>query len=105
MSRRWERFEPLAGIVAVALWVAGVIVLEGPADQPDTNAPALEILSFFKDEGSAIITGAFLFMLGSLFFLWFVGCLRAGLRGAEDGYARLTQTAFGGGLATGISML
>ena len=34
---RWEeRLAPFDGIVAVGFWVAGVLVLQGPANQPDT---------------------------------------------------------------------
>ena len=27
---RWERYAPLTGVVAVALWVVGIIILTGP---------------------------------------------------------------------------
>src|SRR5215216_5049228 len=104
-SMRWERLAPLTGIVAVILWVVGVIVLFGVADQPDTDAPAADILSYFHDEGTAILAGSFLFMLGALFFIWFVGTLRAALLRAEGGVGRLAATAAGGGLATGICLL
>ena len=33
---RWEeRLAPFDGIAAVAFWFAGVLILQGPADQPD----------------------------------------------------------------------
>jgi hypothetical protein len=102
---RWERLEPLTGIVAAVLWVVGVWVVEGPGNQPDSDASAAAILAFFKDEVGAIFLGAFLFGLGALFFLWFLGSLRAVLGTAEGGARRLTGIAYAGGLATGICLL
>jgi hypothetical protein len=104
-SMRWERLAPLTGIAAVILWVVGVILMNGVADQPDTDAPAADILSYFHDEGNTILVGAFLFMLGALFFLWFVGTLRAALLRAEGGVGRLAETAAYGGVATAICLL
>ncbi len=44
-------------------------------------------------------------MIGSLFFLWFMGILRARLVAAEDGAATFAGIAFAGGLATAIFAL
>ena len=38
MNRLEERLAPLDGIAAVILWVAGVVVLQGPAHQPHSDA-------------------------------------------------------------------
>src|SRR5215211_3179314 len=60
---RWEeRLAPLDGIAAVGFWVAGVIVLQGPANQPDTDAGPLQALAFFKNNENEIFLGTFLFM-------------------------------------------
>jgi hypothetical protein len=100
-----ERLTPLDGIAAVVLWVIGFIVLSGPADQPDTDAGALRALQYFKEEDGSILAGTFLFMLGALFFLWFLGVVRTRLYVAEGGARRVTGIAFAAGVATGISLL
>jgi hypothetical protein len=103
---RWEeRLAPLDGIAAVVFWVAGVAVLQGPADQPDTNASPARALVFFKTEEDAILLGTFLFMVGTLFFLWFLGLLRTRLVAAEGGSHRLSSIAFAAGVATAVSLL
>jgi hypothetical protein len=57
-----------------------------------------EILSWFQDESNTILSGAFIFMLGSLFFLIFIGALRVRLVRAESESAFLSAIAFGAGL-------
>jgi hypothetical protein len=91
----WERLAALSGVVAVALWVIGVVLEEVsnlPGEDPN------EILSWFQDESNTILSGAFIFMLGSLFFLIFVGALRVRLVRAESESAFLSAIAFGAGL-------
>jgi hypothetical protein len=103
---RWEeRLAPFDGIVAVAFWVAGVLVLQGPADQPDQDASPARALEFFKEEEGAILLGTFLFMVGTLFFLWFLGLLRTRLIAFESGSHRLTGIVFAGAVATAVSLL
>jgi hypothetical protein len=103
---RWEeRLAPFDGIVAVAFWVAGVIVLQGPADQPETDAGPLRALAFFKNNETEILVGTFLVMVGTLFFLWFLGLLRTRLVVAEGGDHRLSSIAFAAGVATAVGLL
>jgi len=99
MNGRWERFEPLAGILAVMLFVVGVVVIEGGSPPGDDAAPP-EYLSYYQDDEQRILIGGVIFQLGATFFLWFVGHLRARLAAAEGGVQRLTAIAFGGGLIT-----
>jgi hypothetical protein len=95
----WERYAPLAGIVAVALWVVGVLVME--SSNPGSDDPA-ELLAWFQEDTGSILASAFIFMLGGIFFLVFVGALRARLLAFEGPGAFLTSIAFGAGLATAI---
>ena len=85
------------------LWVAGVIVLQGPADQPDTDAAPAVALAFFKEHHGAILLGTFLYMLGTLFFLWFLGLVRAQLGPAEGGARRVSSIAYAAGVAVAIT--
>jgi hypothetical protein len=100
-----ERLELLlSGIAPLLLGLAGLIVLEGPADRPELNQPPAAILSYFG-EHDTVVLGSFLLMLAAVAFLWFAGSLRAVLRRKEDGEGRLSAIAFGGGVAAGVFML
>lgn len=96
-ERRWERYAPLAGALAVILWVISVFVIES-ADSPDDDAGGQEIAAYFESEGGTILAGSFIFMLGTAVFLWFLGSLRARLHWAEGGAGRVTSIVFGSGL-------
>jgi hypothetical protein len=103
-ERRWERVAPLAGVIAVVLWVVAFLVLEGSADPPDEGSPQ-EVLAYYEEDTGAVLAGHYLFGLGVLFFLWFLGSLRSVLWRAEGGSTRLSAVAFGSGIATAIMML
>jgi hypothetical protein len=99
----WERLAALAGIVAVVLWTVSVVITE-TTDLPDDGDPAA-VLTWFQAESDTILASSFLFMLGSLFFMVFVGALRARLVAFEGQGAFLTAIAFGAGLGVGILTL
>jgi hypothetical protein len=103
--RAWERFAPLSGLLAVALWVIGVVVLETGAGRPDDQATGEQLASYFEDNRTAILTGAFLFMLGCAFFVWFLGALRNRIHEAEGGLGRLPATVFGLGVLLASMMI
>jgi hypothetical protein len=97
---RWERFAPLTGIAAVVFWVLGVVIVES-GDTPD-DAPAAEIVRYFENDEASIYLGVLSLFLGSLFFVWFAGSLRAVVAAAEGGVARLASVVFGFALAKAI---
>jgi hypothetical protein len=94
----------LSGVAPLLLGIAGLIVLEGPADRPELDQPPVMILSYFSEQNTVIL-GSFLLMLAAMLFLWFAGCLRAVLASAEGGTGRLSTIAFGGGVALAGFML
>jgi hypothetical protein len=93
--------EPLIGFAPLVLGVAGLAVLEGPADRPELTAPPALIRLYFLD-GDTVILGSFLMMLAALAFMWFAGDLRATLAGGEG---RLSTIAFGGAVTAAGFML
>ena len=99
--RKEERLAPLTGIAVPVLGLAGLIVLEGPADRPEIDADPTAFLAYFGDRDTVIL-GGFLMMLSVVFFLWFVGVLRAALRRGEGEVGRMSAIAYGGGVATAI---
>lgn len=108
MPDRLERFSALAGVLAVVLWVVGVAMIGGghlglPGGVPEESAD--EVLAHFRANEDAVVSGGWLFMLGSLAFLWFTGILRGRLVGAEGGTGTFASTAFAGGVATGVFAL
>jgi hypothetical protein len=98
--RGWTQWLPLTGVVAVALWIIGVFVLESAS--PGGDASADEILAYFEDDTTSIYAGAFLFSLGTAFFVWFLGSLRAAFLAAEGQPGRLTAIVFAGGLGKAV---
>ena len=103
MSDRAERHAPLTGIAAVVLWLASLLVVEGVTNPPSENATPAKALAYFREQETGIFVGSFLFALGSLFFLWFAGSLRAVLVTAEGGAARVANIAFAA--AVGFALL
>lgn len=108
MSDRIERFSALAGVLAVVLWALGVVVIGGghlglPGGVPEESAN--DVLAHFRENADAAVSGGWLFMLGSLAFLWFAGMLRGRLHAAEGERATFTSIAFAGGVATGVFAL
>jgi hypothetical protein len=108
MIRQLERLSALAGILAVALWVAAVAVTQGEhiglaGGLPEEGAD--ETLAYFRENESSVVTASTLFMVGSLLFMWFIGVLRARLVAAEGRAGTFAAIAFAGGLATAIFAL
>ena len=78
-----ERLELLlVAIAPLLLGLAGLIVLEGPADRPELDQPPAVILSYFGEQDTVIL-GSFLLMLAAVAFIWFAGSLRVVLRRKE----------------------
>src|SRR6187399_2076149 len=105
MNRLEERLAPLDGIAAVLLWVAGVAVLQGKANQPPSDSSGARALAFFQVHTGTVLVGTFLYALGSLFFLWFLGLIRARLGPAEGGERRLSSISYAAGIAMAICLL
>jgi hypothetical protein len=104
-ERRWERYAALTGVVAVALWVIAIAILEGAADPPDEDAGGEAIAAYFEEDNGPILGGSFIFMLGSAVFIWFLGSVRARLRSAEGGVGRIASVVFGSGLVVAAMSL
>jgi hypothetical protein len=100
MAARFERWMALTGVLAVALWIIGVFVIESAS--PGSDATAFEILEYFDDDSTSIFVGGFLFALGTAFFVWFLGILRAAFFAAEGQPGRVTAVAFAGGVGKAV---
>jgi hypothetical protein len=87
-----ERWAALGGILYVALFIVGTILLF--SGQPDGDAGPAEVIAYYRDSGhrDRIGFGWIVAGLGLFFFLWFVGALREAVRSIDgDGlFARMT---------------
>lgn len=104
MRGRPERWAVYAGVVAVVLWIIGILVIEG-GDTPGESATDAEVLAYYQDEANTILAGSWIFMLGCLAFLWFAVVLRERLAAAEGGSRMFSNVAFVGAVATGAFLL
>jgi hypothetical protein len=100
---RGARYAPLTGIAAVVLWVVGTFLLE-KTDRPEDDSGS-NFRDWVQANDTELIVGAIVFGFGVLFFLWFLGSLRASLIEAEGGTGRVSTIAFASGVAASISMM
>jgi hypothetical protein len=100
-TQRWPAWAPLLGIAFVALAVVAFIVA---GESPTIDDSPQKILDFYKDNDTENGIASALLAWGAVAFLFFLGVLRTALRTAEDGPARLSAVAFGGGLILAAGM-
>jgi hypothetical protein len=100
MRQRPERWAAYTGVLAVVLWIVGILVQES-GTMPEEGAADSAYLAHVNDDANSILTGGWIFMLGCLAFLVFAIVLRDRLAEAEGGSRLFTNIAFVGAVATG----
>jgi hypothetical protein len=95
-----DRYAPLSGVLAVIGWIVGLALID-VVESKDTGA---ELLAAYKDEEARILLAGIIWLIGTAFFVWFLGSLRSRLLAAEGGDGRLTSIAFAGGIGTAICL-
>lgn len=91
-----------AALVSVALWVAGVVVVDGESSQPGDKATGQQVLAWAQHHTNPILLGSWMFMLGCISFIWVAAELRARLAEAEGGSAAVSTALFGGAVGTAV---
>jgi hypothetical protein len=92
---RWERYSAASGFAMVVMGAAAMVFERNPVVAAD-----------FAANRAAVLTQSMLFLAGAAFTLWFIGSLRTHLLRAEKGTGRLSNVAFGAGVAwTALNML
>jgi hypothetical protein len=94
---RWERLGAATGILFVIFAVAALLFVSTP---PEPGASTEEVVAYSVENRDGLLIQSYLFGLSGIFFLWFLGSLRAYLRRAEGDTGRLSAVAFGAGIAT-----
>jgi hypothetical protein len=100
MRQTPERWAAYTGVLAVVLWIVGIVVQES-GNTPGEGASDAEYLTHIQDDANTILTGGWIFMLGCLAFLVFAIVLRDRLAAAEGGSRFFTNVAFVGAVTLG----
>ena len=93
---------PLTGLLAVALFVAAIVI---GGDTPDVDEGPQKILAFYMDNKSDQQASSFLLLYGTLFLAFFAAALRSGLRRGERDPEGPATLAFGGGLVMSVGLM
>src|SRR5688500_18548914 len=97
-EERWERIAAATGIVFVILGVAAYLMMGQP---PGSGASAQDVIDYHHGNRDSMQMANYLWGVAGIFFLWFLGSLRAHLRRAEGDAGRLSAVVFGSGLVAG----
>jgi hypothetical protein len=101
MLARWQRVEPLAGIVFVVLAVISLATASGE----EFLAEPEEVADYFLDHSGRIMVAEILGGFAIFAFFWFVGAVRNRLRVPQTPEGGLPALAFGGGIAAATLVL
>lgn len=97
---RLERLAPLTGVVSVALFIIGAVVISNY----DYHPQAEKVADFLNGNPTRVYTGAYLASISAFFLIWFAGSVRSALHERESGTGRVSIVAFGGGVASAVAM-
>jgi hypothetical protein len=99
MKNLERRIELVAGPLAVALWIVGLIVGQALPSKLPSDPTDPQILAWVQGNKNTIILGGFLFILGCVVFLWFAALLRSRLAAAEGDAPTFASLVFGAAVA------
>ena len=95
MRSRFDRISTLVmGVLAPALWIAGILIGQSLTDKLPNNASDAQVLTWLNVNQNLVIAGGWLFMTGCLAFIWFAGLLRSRLAEVEGGNHTLSTIGF-----------
>jgi hypothetical protein len=92
----------LPAVLAVGLWISGLVVINRFSDAIPHHPTDAQLLAWIQGNQNPILSGGWLWMLGCLSFLWFVALLRPRLAEAEGGHHTYTTLAFAGAAVASV---
>ena len=92
----------LPAVLSVALWIAGLVVINSFSDKIPHHPTDAQLLTWIQGNQNPIISGGWLWMIGCLSFLWFAALRRARLAAAEGGAHTYATLAFAGAAAATV---
>jgi hypothetical protein len=101
-QQRWPAWAALTGALFFVLVLLAFII---GGETPDIDDSPQKILTYFNDHDSKQMFASALLAWGTVALFFFLGVLRTTLHAAEEGLARLSAVAFGGGLVLGVGIL
>jgi hypothetical protein len=78
---RWERWAAASGVAFAVLAIVGFLFA---SDLPQAGSTGDEVLTYFRDNDTAVTWQVLFFGLAVIAFLWFVGTIAAAIRRAEN---------------------
>jgi hypothetical protein len=99
MREKGERFGALAGILAIVLWILGLVVVNSFSDKIPHNPTDSQLLTWVKGNTNSILLGGWRWMVGCIVFVWFANVLRSRLAAREGGVTPYATLTFGGAIA------
>jgi hypothetical protein len=96
----------LPAVLAVALWIGGLVVTNAFSDKIPHHPTDAQLLAWVQGNQNPILMGGWLWALGCLSLIWFAAILRARLAEAEGGQHTYATLAFAGvSIATVFGLL
>jgi hypothetical protein len=102
MNTLERRIALVAGPLAVAFWIVGLIVGQALPTKIPSHPTDAQLLAWVQGNKNLITVGAFLFVVGCGVFLWFAAVLRSRLAAAEGEHATFSTLVFGSAVAMAV---
>jgi hypothetical protein len=103
MRSNGERYTALTGVLAVSLWILGLVVVNAFSDKIPHHPTDAQLLDWIKGNTNSILLGGWLWMLGSVSFVWFASVLRSRLAAAEGAAGHYATLAFAGAIGGAVA--
>ena len=101
-ATRAERIGALTGVLAIVLWILGLVVTNSFSDKIPHHPSDAQLLAWVRGNTNSILLGGWLWMLGCISFIWFASILRSRFAAAEGGISHYVTLCFAGALAGAV---
>jgi hypothetical protein len=99
-NSRFERLAPLTGVLTTVLILAGAVGGSSFDYLPSADRAA----EIYSESPIRVMADGYLGLVAAFTLIWFAGSVYVDLRKREGGTGRLSMLAFGGGIASGLTV-